>query len=89
MKKLREGGNGEFEFIQLDPSKYESIEALLREVYEADGWSAATESEYSEQIASAEVSDTPVVEEENKTEAASEQEIASEETASEEAPVAE
>ena len=49
MKKLREDGDGEFEFIQLDPSQY-TAEQLLHDSFEAKGWADATEDEYTSQV---------------------------------------
>lgn len=63
VKKLREGGEGEFEVIKLDPSQY-TVEGLLLDVYMAKGWAEATEEEYEAQVAPEEATEAPVEAEE-------------------------
>lgn len=54
MKKLREGGGGEWELIKLDPGD-KTADELLREIYMSDGWAEATEEEYDEALEPEEV----------------------------------
>lgn len=60
MKKLREGGEGTFEFIMLD-TEGKTVEGLLQDVYEASGWAPATDEEYTAAL-HPESSDVPVEE---------------------------
>ena len=48
VKKLREGGEGAWEVVKLDPSQY-TVEGLLLDVYLAKGWAESNEAEYLEQ----------------------------------------
>lgn len=53
LKKLREGGDGSWEQVKVDPDA-KSAEEWVREFYQSNGWAESTEAEYLEQTNPAE-----------------------------------